>query len=283
MMKHPSTSPVPPGLVRADHTEPSVFLPEGLLREGRRQRGLEVGLVPAVCLLDPDGDVVRSLQQTGHGSRAETWACYHTDLWVTAVDGAPIGVVGNAVGAPFAVLVAEELFAAGCQLLVSVTSAGQIDPALVLPCTILVDRAFRGEGTSYAYLPPDRYAEGDDRLLAAIAAELQRSAIATIQGGTWTTDAPFRETRSAIAAAAAAGVLAVEMEVAGLYAFARARGKPVICFARVTNQMAQVGDDFEKGTDNGTPHALALVGAARRGWRALRAEPGIGIVHGATP
>ena len=282
-MDHAPSWLVPPGLVRADHTEQSVFLPESLLREGRRQRGLDMGRVPAVCLLDPDGDVVRSLQQTGHGSRAETWACYHTDLWVTAVDGAPVGVVGNAVGAPFAVLVAEELFAAGCELLVSVTSAGQIDPALVLPCTILVDRAFRGEGTSYAYLPPDRFAAGDDRLLAAIAEELSRAGIAAIPGGTWTTDAPFRETRSAIAAAAAAGVLAVEMEVAGLYAFARARGKPVICFALVTNQMAQAGDDFEKGTDKGTGHALALVGAASRGWRALRAAPGSGLVDGERP
>ena len=28
---------------------------------------------------------------------------------------------------------------------------------------------------------------------------------------------------------------------------ARARGKPVVCFALVTNQMAQVEGDFEKG------------------------------------
>ena len=37
-----------------------------------------------------------------------------------------LGVVGFAVGAPFAVLVAEELFASGCELLISMTSAGQI-------------------------------------------------------------------------------------------------------------------------------------------------------------
>jgi hypothetical protein len=91
------------------------------------------GAVPEVCLLDPDGDVVRVLQQTGRGRRSETWACYHTDLWQSEVAGIPVGVVGNAVGAPFAVLVAEELFASGCKFLVSVTSAGQIDPAMTLP------------------------------------------------------------------------------------------------------------------------------------------------------
>jgi uridine phosphorylase len=113
--------------------------------------------------------------------------------------------------------------------------------------------------------------------------ELQRAGIEAIRGETWTTDAPFRETRSALDAAAAEGLKAVEMEVAGLYAFARARGKPVVCFALVTNQMAQVEGDFEKGADDGADHALSLVATAARGWRALRAEPGIGTNIGETP
>ena len=269
-------------LIRKDHAEPSLFQPESLLREARRQRGLHPGQIPAVCLLDPDGDVVRYLQQTGSGHRSETWACYHTGLWETEVDGMPLGIVGNAVGAPFAVLVAEELFASGCGLVVSVTSAGQLDAAMTLPCTILVDRALRGEGTSYAYLPPNRYVAGDADLLSAVAAEVERSGIEAIRCGTWTTDAPFRETRSAIEAAVAEGLQAVEMEVAGLYAFAWARGKPVVCFAHVTNQMAQRGDDFEKGPDNGAPHALALAAAAARGWRALCEERRIGDDTGET-
>ena len=138
----------------------------------------------------------------------------------------------------------------------------------------------RGEGTSYAYLPPDRYVHGDHKLLSAVATELQRSEIEAIRGGTWTTDAPFRETRSALDMAAAEGLKAVEMEVAGLYAFAQALGKPVVCFALVTNQMAQAGDDFEKGPDDGAGHAIALVAAAVRAWRSLRAEPVIGIDTG---
>lgn len=269
-MKHPVTWPVPASLVRTDHAEPSVFQPASLLREARRQRGLDAGQVPEICLLDPDGDVVRWLQQAGYGRRSEHWACYHTDLWETEVAGIPIGVIGNAVGAPFAVLVAEELFATGCGLLLSVTSAGKLDSTMVLPCTILVDRALRGEGTSYAYLPPSQYVEGDAELLSAIAMELQRSGLEVIRGATWTTDAPFRETRTALAAAAAEGLKAVEMEVAGLYAFAHACNKPIVCFALVTNQMAQAGDDFEKGAENGVPHALALVLAAARRWNTLR-------------
>ena len=86
-------------------------------------------------------------------------------------------------------------------------------------------------------------------------------------GATWTTDAPFRETQAAIDSARAAGILAVEMEVAGLYAFAKARGKPVICFAHVTNQMAQIEGDFEKGFADGAEASLGVISLTARAWR----------------
>ena len=52
------------------------------------------------------------------------------------------------------------------------------------------------------------------------------------------------------------------MEAAVLYAFAAARSKTVVCFAHVTNQMAVVQGDFEKGEANGTVDALAVIMAA---------------------
>lgn len=47
-----------------------------------------------------------------------------------------------------AVLVAEELFASGCRLLISLTSAGQIIASGPPPYFIIIDRALRDEGTS---------------------------------------------------------------------------------------------------------------------------------------
>ena len=82
----------------------------------------------------------------------------------------------------------------------------------------------------------------------------------TISGASWTTDAPFRETSQAIQAAADKGILAVEMEAAALYAFAAAAGRKVLCLAHVTNTMAQSGADFEKGENDGTVDALAVLG-----------------------
>ena len=115
-----------PLLERDDHSAPSVFRPENMLRESRRQKGLRSGAVPAVCMLDPDGDIVDYVRKQFGATRSPHWACYHTRLWEWERDGVRYGIVGYAVGGAFSVLVAEQLFASGCRLLVNVASAGQI-------------------------------------------------------------------------------------------------------------------------------------------------------------
>lgn len=55
----------PPILDLKDTDAPSVFQPANLLREARRQRGLDHAEVPAICRLDPDGDLVRYLTARG--------------------------------------------------------------------------------------------------------------------------------------------------------------------------------------------------------------------------
>ena len=257
-------SQTPPILSDKHHDAPSAFTPESLLREARRQKGAESVSVPPVCLLDPDGDIVRRLQAEGRARRHPGWVCYHTDLWLFELDGREVGIVGCAVGAAFAVLVAEEMFASGCRLLVSVTSSGQITPAGPTPCFVLIDRALRDEGTSYHYLPPAEWSVAPEALIARLDGAFADGPAVHV-GASWTTDAPFRETEAAIAAARARAILAVEMEAAGLYAFARARGQAVICLAHVTNQMGTVENDFEKGAADGTDDALSVVarGVAR--------------------
>lgn len=222
-----------PILDHKDHARPSVFSPAGLLREARRQKSVPAGNVPEVCLLDPDGDLFRHLKDSG-AKRNPHWACYHTEIYELATPEATIGVIGCAVGASFAVLVAEELFASGCRLLLSVTSARQIVPAGELPYFVLIDRALRDEGTSYHYRPAGPCSHIPQDMLA-IAQCMLTGAPRVVQGGVWTTDAPFRETEAAIAFARSEGLLAVEMEAAALYALAEAKGCPVICFAHVTN------------------------------------------------
>ena len=69
----------------------------------------------------------------------------------------------------------------------------------------------------------------------------------------------YRETEAAIAYARERGALAVEMEAAALYAFAGAMGRSVLCFAHITNAMAQTEGDFEKGEADGATASLAVI------------------------
>src|ERR1043165_282585 len=108
---------MPPLLDNKYPAAASVFVASALLREARRQKGIATQNVPAVCILDPDGDIVRRRKTTGAAKLATEWPCYHTELFKFALGGRQAGIIGCAVGAPFAVLVAEELFACGCELL----------------------------------------------------------------------------------------------------------------------------------------------------------------------
>lgn len=258
---------MPSILNNKDTSAPSVFLPGALLREARRQKGLAAVEVPRACILDPDGDIVRRLRSTGQAQPFEGWPCYHTKLDTFTLGGEIVGIVGCAVGAPFAVLIAEQLFASGCRLLVSLTSAGQITPAAPTPYFVVIDRALRDEGTSHHYAPPSEYSEADPHLVELAAGALGATGLQVIVGASWTTDAPFRETADAVAAARSKGVLAVEMEAAALYTFARVTNNRVLCLAHVTNTMAQSGQDFEKGEADGTVDALRVLEGVVAGLR----------------
>jgi hypothetical protein len=73
--------PLPPILENKNQNSPSVFLPPALLRQPRRQKGLPVVNVPPICILDPDGDIVRRLKNSGRAKRFDAWPCYHTVLY----------------------------------------------------------------------------------------------------------------------------------------------------------------------------------------------------------
>jgi uridine phosphorylase len=239
------------------YNEESVFLPENLLREARRQKNLSECNVPKVCILDPDGDIVRYLKK--HLAQLNTcWACYHSELYNAKYKDLEFGIIGCAVGASYAVLLAEQLFVSGCELVISVTSAGKINDS-VLSDYLLIKDTLRDEGTSYHYLPKGGESVLNPDLLVKLQPLLSDKSLSVQIGKSWTTDAPYRETASAISKAKSLGADAVEMEASALYAFSKAKSKPVVCYAHLTNSMAQQNGDFEKGLENGSLTSLELI------------------------
>lgn len=141
-------------------------------------------------------------------------------------------------------LVAEQLFASGCHFLVSMTSAGQLRTLRPLPYFVLIERALRDEGTSHHYQPSAEFSTAPTGILSLMAGAFDGLRVVQVAPRSTSTDAPFRETVEAVEAMRSRGWLAVEMEAAALYAFATARETPALCFAHLTNKMAQVHGDF---------------------------------------
>ncbi|MEO7045026.1 MAG: nucleoside phosphorylase [Ferruginibacter sp.] len=241
------------------YSEPSVFTPENLLREARRQKNINNCKVPDVCVLDPDGDLVEYLIRTKQAKISDCWACYHTRLYDVHQNDIEFAVLGCAVGSSFAVLIAEQLFVSGCKILISVSSAGIINPTKGNSKFVLIERAIRDEGTSYHYIQPSETISINSGVFDSLMAYYVNTELSLESGVSWTTDAPYRETQSAIWEAKKLNAVCVEMEAAALYAFGKAKNKNVICFAHLTNNMAQVEGDFEKGEEMGSLDTLELI------------------------
>lgn len=249
-------------LLEHDHEHEPVFLPGKMLEAARIQKNLPLMTVPEGCLLDFDGELVDYLLANGKLKLEKAWPCFHTRLYRWSVDGTEYGIIGGTVGASFAVLVAEELFAMGTKALVTISSAGLIADKYRTPLFLLIEQALRDEGTSYHYLPPSRYAEASPAQVDAVAQMLKTAGLQFHRGKSWTTDAPFRETEQLIGARREEGIISVEMEAAALLAMGTALGKPVVCFAHITNSMATREDDFDKGGDEGQETALKVCALA---------------------
>jgi uridine phosphorylase len=62
-------SKVPPILLHKHYDASSAFTLESLLREARRQKDLATAAIPEICVLDPDGDIVRNFRAAGRANR----------------------------------------------------------------------------------------------------------------------------------------------------------------------------------------------------------------------
>ena len=241
------------------YDEQSVFLPENLLREARRQKNKQECNVPAVCVLDPDGDLAEYLTKNSLASKNTCWACYHSVLYDFNLDGKQIGIIPCIVGSSYAVLVAEQLFVSGCKLLISVTSAGIINKSDNKKKFALITSAVRDEGTSFHYLSPEKPALLNDRLAQILNSNNSNKDLPFFNAESWTTDAPYRETQSAIDTMKRSNITCVEMEASALYALSEVKNYNIICFAHLTNSMAQSVGDFEKGEESGSLDTLKLI------------------------
>jgi uridine phosphorylase len=132
-----------------------------------------------------------------------------------------VGVLSNfGIGAPVVASLTEEMIAWGVKRFVILSWGGALQTSLNVGDIIITERAIRDEGVSHHYLPAEKFIHAD----AALTVKLKNNLPQTTIGSTWTTDAPYRETRDEVIQYQAEGIQVVEMEIAALFALAKVRG-----------------------------------------------------------
>jgi uridine phosphorylase len=246
--------------------EASAFTAGNLIESVRRTRQIPNGVVPPLCVLEFDGDLTDWLVAQGLAKRFESWPCFHTKMFAIHVEGVTCGIIPRTIGGPYAVLVAEQLVAAQAKLIIGLTSAGRVSRNLRLPCLVAVTGAIRDEGTSFHYLPPSKDVACPAPLVVPLLEhELAATGWRVRCGRVWTTDAPYRETKTQLEEWAKQGVLAVEMQAASLFSFGAARGAAVCSVAMVSNAVDHDGQQFDTGSHQ---DGLRIIQACARAFNA---------------
>ena len=138
--------------------------------------------------------------------------------------GRTLAVMQAPVGASLSASILDELIALGSRKFIVVGGAGVLDRSITFGHVVVPTAAIRDEGTSYHYMLPGREVAPGLRAVSAIKRVLRKNGIPFVTGKTWTTDAPYRETRAKVRMRRAEGCITVEMEASALFAVARFRG-----------------------------------------------------------
>lgn len=251
--------------------EQSAFTASNLIESVRRTRQIPDGVVPQLCILEFDGDITDWLVRQGFAKPFPSWPCFHTTTYAIEVDGITCGIIPRTIGGPYAVLIAEQLAAAGAELIIGLTSAGRVSSKRRLPYLVAVTGAIRDEGTSLHYLPAGKeVACPAPGVVPILERELAATGWTVLCGKVWTTDAPYRETETQLEKWAGEGALAVEMQADSLFAFGGARGVSIGSVAMVSNAVDHDGKQFDTGSQQ---DGLRIIEACARASREFPKPP----------
>ncbi len=127
-------------------------------------------------------------------------------------------------GSPMVMELAEELAVMGAKRMILMTWGGILQTDIRPGDIVVCNQAIRDEGASHHYLPPAKYIDADGALVGQMVDAIRTRRAQCTVGTTWTTDAPYRETREEVLQYQSEGVKTVEMESAGLFTVGQVRG-----------------------------------------------------------
>lgn len=167
------------------------------------------------------------------------------------VNGEDICLARAPLGASAAGQFLDFLIGCGCKTIITTGSCGVLkdirENAFLLPV-----KALRDEGTSYKYLPAERYVELNPVALDAIRTTFRELNLPLEDVTTWTTDGFFRETKDIVEYRKNEGCTVVDMECAALTAIAKKRGATFGQFLYTADSLANADNYAERDWGEGS-------------------------------
>jgi uridine phosphorylase len=202
------------------------FTPHMYVDYYARQRGIsvrDIGVTPVVVLSWGRG-VIESLAEAVGAQPAPHWFYDEYQKFFTGeVQGQAVSFAHAPVGAPGTVMMMEEMIACGARIFLGLGWAGSLQEVAPVGTMLIPTGCIRDEGTSFHYVGDEVKLSADRRLTASLESAAQAEGVRIMTGRQWTTDAPYREFTSQIAAYREQGVLGVDMETSAMYALGQFR------------------------------------------------------------
>ena len=172
-------------------------------------------VAPYVIIPGDPGRVKRIVEQMDHAEFIAENREY--TVYTGSHKGAPITVCSSGIGGPAASIALEELIKLGAKVFIRVGSAGGRQPDIAIGTPVVITAAFRGEGTSKAYLPAEFPAVADIDVSNALIASLREAGVPFHAGIGYCRDAYYEQDPALNALLTDAGVVAGEQEAAILF------------------------------------------------------------------
>jgi uridine phosphorylase len=239
------------------------FTAQMYINQYAAQRGItveEIDVAPIVVISWSPG-VVQALAETIEARPVPNWPWSKRYLFYTGqVAGQCISVAQVGLGAPATVTAMEEMIACGAQLFLGLGWAGSLQPTAPVGTFLIPTRCcVREEGTSRHYVDDDVEPVSDERLVTLLQTSAREEGAEVVSGSHWTTDAPYRELCSKIAAYKKDGIVGVDMETSAMYALGRFRNVPVCNLLVVSDEIWQEWKQIFR-----TPELKAATALAQR-------------------
>jgi uridine phosphorylase len=221
------------------YRDKAVIEPARVIKE-RRQIGLHPSCpVPVGAIMCYDAAFWQWVRENPGNAECDGWL--KGSYLVPYEDSRILVIKVPGFGAPTAVMTLEELIAFGIKKFVNLGAAGGLQQNMNIGDIVICDRAIRDEGTSFHYLPGEKFAYASPELTERLNTAFERKGIECSRGTSWTTDAPYRETNEELRQYRSEGVATVEMETSALLAVGAYRDVCVSAVFAISDLLLEEG------------------------------------------